>query len=200
MSRPRPLRLALLTLANILLPISVLVFASGFFPYKPFLPGLATFEDVAESGEELTSQDGTTGGQRLLAQPEPVFDKVVFMVVDALRSDFVFGRGSGFRFVQRYALPTHNTREHMSPQGQDEMLTTQQSHPRRRSHTLHRACHSTHGHHAPRQSSHHRLCALLPRSHSQFRGVGYLVLAVHAGYLARAAARGEGREAGVLWG
>lgn len=91
MARSRTLRLASLTLANVLLPISVLIFASGFFPYKPFLPGLATFEDVAEPGEEI------------LSQPEPVFDRVIFMVVDALRSDFVFGHESEFGFVQRYA-------------------------------------------------------------------------------------------------
>lgn len=89
MARSRTLRLTSLTLANILLPMSVLIFASGFFPYKPFLPGLATFEDVAEPGEEV------------FQQPGPVFDRVVFMVVDALRSDFVFGHGSGFGFVQR---------------------------------------------------------------------------------------------------
>jgi len=54
----------LLIAANILIPIAILVFASGFFPYKPFLPGLAV-----EHGKS----------------PEAPFDKVVFMVVDALR-------------------------------------------------------------------------------------------------------------------
>jgi len=85
----------LLIAANILIPIAILVFASGFFPYKPFLPGLAI--EIGES-------------------PEAPFDKVVFMVVDALRrygniiihqghtnasSDFVFSEPSGFRFTQR---------------------------------------------------------------------------------------------------
>ena len=87
MARSRLVRLAALTLANLLLPIAVLVFASGFFPYKPFLPGLATFDDVVENGSA--------------AQPRAVFDRVVFMVVDALRSDFVYGRGSDFKFTQR---------------------------------------------------------------------------------------------------
>jgi ethanolamine phosphate transferase 2 subunit G len=58
----------LLTVANLLVPIALLTFASGFFPYKPFLPGLAEWMD--------TSPD---------PGPEPPFDKVVFMVVDALR-------------------------------------------------------------------------------------------------------------------
>lgn len=58
----------LLITANILIPFSLLIFASGFFPYKPFLPGLAQYEDL-EFGPP----------------PEGPFDKLVFMVVDALR-------------------------------------------------------------------------------------------------------------------
>lgn len=78
-----------MTLSNILLPVAALIFATGFFPYKPFLPGLATFEDVEEFGKE---------------QPDAIFDRVVFMVVDALRSDFVYGFNSGFEFTQRYCI------------------------------------------------------------------------------------------------
>lgn len=91
----RSTRLAALILANILIPLAVLVFATGFFPYKPFLPGLASFEDERSLGG--------MGGER----PRAVFDRVVFMVVDALRSDFVFGEGSGFGFVQRLVSPSH---------------------------------------------------------------------------------------------
>jgi ethanolaminephosphotransferase len=58
----------LLTVANVLLPIAILVFASGFFPYKPFLSGLAEHEKLT-----------------FTAAPKAPFDKVVFMVVDALR-------------------------------------------------------------------------------------------------------------------
>lgn len=54
-------------LANILVPLGILVFSSGFFPYKPLLPGLATFD---ESDQDVAPA---------------IFDKVVFMVVDALR-------------------------------------------------------------------------------------------------------------------
>lgn len=60
--------LALLA-ANILIPVAILIFASGFFPYKPFLSGLAQYEIL----------DGYA------APPEAPFDKVIFMVVDALR-------------------------------------------------------------------------------------------------------------------
>ncbi|CAF9906404.1 major facilitator super transporter protein [Imshaugia aleurites] len=81
---------------------AILIFATGFFPYKPFIPGRATF------------QDSQYGGQ-LASAP---FDKVIFMVVDALRrltpilhrrrsitlkplrSDFVYSNNSGFQFTQ----------------------------------------------------------------------------------------------------
>ena len=58
----------MLNIANLLIPIAVLIFASGFFPYKPFLPGLAEYE-ILEYGEP----------------PPALFNKVIFMVVDALR-------------------------------------------------------------------------------------------------------------------
>ncbi|KAE8450118.1 hypothetical protein EG329_006899 [Mollisiaceae sp. DMI_Dod_QoI] len=70
--------------ANVLVPVAILIFASGFFPYKPFLSGLAQYEALEEYG----------------APPEAPFDKVIFMVVDALRSDFVYGDLSGFSFTQ----------------------------------------------------------------------------------------------------
>jgi len=71
-------RLGTLIIANILIPVAVLVFATGFFPYKPFLSGLSTLEEVEneEHGLGLLSQE---------TRPERVFDKVIFMVVDALR-------------------------------------------------------------------------------------------------------------------
>lgn len=54
--------------SNILIPIAILIFASGFFPYKSFLSGLAQYEFLDYG-----------------PPPEAPFDKVVFMVVDALR-------------------------------------------------------------------------------------------------------------------
>ncbi|CAD6588483.1 MAG: major facilitator super transporter protein [Alectoria sarmentosa] len=78
------LSLPLLILANLLIPIAILIFATGFFPYKPFIPGRATFQD-------------SDNGAQLVSAP---FDKVIFMVVDALRSDFVYSYESGFKFTQ----------------------------------------------------------------------------------------------------
>jgi ethanolaminephosphotransferase len=86
-------RTVLLTLANLLIPVAILVFATGFFPYKPFMPGLAEYEELAWNH---------TMGDGWQQPPEAPFDKLVFMVVDALRSDFVFGEESGMSFVQRY--------------------------------------------------------------------------------------------------
>lgn len=83
-------RTVFLALANLLIPIAVLVFATGFFPYKPFMPGLATYEGLG--------WEEKMGWQKA---PDAQFDKLVFMVVDALRSDFVFGEESGMHFVQR---------------------------------------------------------------------------------------------------
>ncbi|GME46268.1 Type I phosphodiesterase/nucleotide pyrophosphatase/phosphate transferase [Neofusicoccum parvum] len=83
MSAPAPLPRALLTIANVLIPVAVLTFAVGFFPYKPFIPGLAGYGPSAYG-----------------SPPDAPFDKVVFMVVDALRSDFVFSNTSGFKFTQ----------------------------------------------------------------------------------------------------
>ncbi|KAK5129523.1 hypothetical protein LTR08_003182 [Meristemomyces frigidus] len=88
MERGGTRRLVALAFANVLLPVAVLVFGTGFFPFKPLLPGLATFEDVQET---RVWGDG---------QPEAIFDRVIFMVVDALRSDFVYGNNSGFAFTQ----------------------------------------------------------------------------------------------------
>ena len=58
----------LLSVANILLPVAILTFAAGFFPYKPFIPGVNHGVDFG-----------------LGIKVEPAFDKVIFIVVDALR-------------------------------------------------------------------------------------------------------------------
>ena len=92
-------------LANVLTICAILVFASGFFPHKAFLPGLAAWP----SGRDVPQ----------LLSP---FDRVIFMVVDALRryflaqyflrslltaiSDFVYGPNSNFNFTQRYLHAT----------------------------------------------------------------------------------------------
>ncbi|WQF75866.1 Putative Type I phosphodiesterase/nucleotide pyrophosphatase/phosphate transferase [Colletotrichum destructivum] len=73
----------LLTVVNILTPVAIVIFATGFFPYKPVLPGLAQYETL-EYGPP----------------PAAPFDRLIFMVVDALRSDFVYVEGAGFTHTQ----------------------------------------------------------------------------------------------------
>ncbi|KAK2024357.1 GPI ethanolamine phosphate transferase [Colletotrichum zoysiae] len=73
----------LLTVANILIPLAIVTFASGFFPYKPVLSGLAQYETLDHG-----------------PPPAPPFDRLIFMVVDALRSDFVYADGTGFTYTQ----------------------------------------------------------------------------------------------------
>ncbi|KAH8689708.1 putative sulfatase [Talaromyces proteolyticus] len=71
---------AMLVIANALIPIAVLLFSFGYFPYKPVIPGIASNLDSGKA--------------------PAIFDKVVIMVVDALRSDFVYSNNSGFYFTQ----------------------------------------------------------------------------------------------------
>ncbi|KAI1641831.1 alkaline phosphatase-like protein [Daldinia loculata] len=78
-----PVSTILLVAANLLIPVAILLFAVGFFPYKPFLPGLAEYQSLDYG-----------------SPPEAPFDRLIFMVVDALRSDFVYLNGSGFEFTQ----------------------------------------------------------------------------------------------------
>jgi len=106
-------RLVSLAAANGLLLIAIVVFAQGFFPVKRLLPGLALLEEDGEGygggGEEEGQMGRGTGtgpemgmGMAMrMDRPKAVFDRVIFMVVDALRSDFVYGFESGFGFTQR---------------------------------------------------------------------------------------------------
>ena len=59
---------SLLIVVNLLIPTAILIFAGGFFPYKPFLPGRSHYH-----------------GGDIEKVPDPPFDKVIFMIVDALR-------------------------------------------------------------------------------------------------------------------
>lgn len=93
--------------ANLLVPVGILTFASGFFPYKPLLPGLATFEDAGDN-----------------ATAPAVFDKVIFMVVDALRryAGLCFGLPSKTAEMHRLTWPTatssiHTNRDSPSHKG-----------------------------------------------------------------------------------
>ncbi|KAJ2169375.1 major facilitator super transporter protein [Coemansia sp. RSA 562] len=76
------------------------LFAKGFFPYKKSIPGFAGREDQPmDIGRGLnapaTAQHNNSG-----VSAEPQYDRLVLMVVDALRNDFVFGNESGMAYTQ----------------------------------------------------------------------------------------------------
>ncbi|KAG7290298.1 hypothetical protein NEMBOFW57_000297 [Staphylotrichum longicolle] len=87
-SRDGTLSSALLLAANILIPVAIFVFGTGFFPYKPLLSGLASYDAVTEYGEP----------------PAAPFDKLVFVVIDALRR--LIRNGAAIPFTAHATSPT----------------------------------------------------------------------------------------------
>ncbi|KAK9455532.1 alkaline-phosphatase-like protein [Dipodascopsis uninucleata] len=66
--------------------LGLLIFAKGFFPFKPILHGFASPS---------------------IDQPPAVFDKVIFVLIDALRSDFVFSDSSSMKFTNELISAGH---------------------------------------------------------------------------------------------
>ncbi|TGJ81848.1 hypothetical protein E0Z10_g6909 [Xylaria hypoxylon] len=81
--KSRTTSMLLLLLANTLIPLGTLMFMAGLFRSKPLL--------------EATDFPSPSLEIRVHNAP---FDKVVFMMVDALRTDFVFAKDGGFPFTQ----------------------------------------------------------------------------------------------------
>ncbi|GAA5837763.1 hypothetical protein JCM5353_008275 [Sporobolomyces roseus] len=70
-------------------------FFKGFFPVKPLLPGYNNPTSYSHATSNiLTSHEG------LQDSNEKPFSRLVFMLVDALRSDFVFGPDSNMHFAR----------------------------------------------------------------------------------------------------
>jgi hypothetical protein len=83
-------KITYLTLGNVLLLVALFAFTPGFLSSALFpnsAPALSTFDDHLEQAED-----------------DVPFSRVVFLLVDALRSDFVFAQASGFTFTQRHEL------------------------------------------------------------------------------------------------
>jgi len=95
------LSIVLLIAANFLIPVAILVFATGFFPYKTFIPGRAQFEDDGEH------------------EPPP-FDKVIFMVVDALRRSIPPSRRIDQDLTSTAISSTHMAQAFNSPRGRSD--------------------------------------------------------------------------------
>ncbi|KAK2010478.1 alkaline phosphatase-like protein [Colletotrichum eremochloae] len=72
--------------SNLLLALGIIIFGFGLLRPLPY----ASLPSKAAISDEVASEH----------PPDPQFDRVVFMVVDALRSDMVFSNTSGFHFTQ----------------------------------------------------------------------------------------------------
>ena len=186
--------LMLCTLVNLLIPIAVLVFATGFFPYKPFIPGRATSQ-------------GSKNGSEPASAP---FDKVIFMVVDALRRltpvqhqrQSIALRLSVTSFIliiQASNIPKRElSMPHISLCTLSESLF--QTHNIRGGHTFHRPCNLTYHHHAQSQSNYYRIHPLVPRCHPEFCGIRHEFQPCKSRYLAWSNKGQARRKAGNVWG
>ncbi|GJJ70235.1 ethanolamine phosphate transferase 2 subunit G [Entomortierella parvispora] len=76
--------------------VGLVMFAKGFFPYKTISTTFATLEDLPPlpAAVPVAQADADIG------TIPPRFGKIVLMLVDALRSDFLYGNESDFTFVQ----------------------------------------------------------------------------------------------------
>ncbi|KAF8948075.1 major facilitator super transporter protein [Haplosporangium gracile] len=89
-------------LYGILLPslacqfVGLVMFAKGFFPYKAISTTFASLEDMPL--EPSLAFNGESALQTTVVKPR--FGKIVLMLVDALRSDFLYGNESDFRLMQ----------------------------------------------------------------------------------------------------
>ncbi|KAJ1966171.1 major facilitator super transporter protein [Dipsacomyces acuminosporus] len=97
-------RIGLLLMLLLVELVGLGFFAKGFFPYKKSIAGFATTSEQRPwdlSAPDLDKQPSTEetegrGAPRQTAQ----YDRLVVMLVDALRNDFVFGNSSAMDFTQ----------------------------------------------------------------------------------------------------
>ncbi|KAF9089297.1 major facilitator super transporter protein [Mortierella sp. AD031] len=79
--------------------VGLVMFAKGFFPYKAISTTFASLDELPlEPSLRAPFHDGQDSEQPTKVKPR--FGKIVIMLVDALRSDFLYGNESDFRFMQ----------------------------------------------------------------------------------------------------
>ncbi|KAF9154738.1 major facilitator super transporter protein [Linnemannia schmuckeri] len=76
--------------------VGLVMFAKGFFPYKAISTTFASLDDMPL--EPSLTINGEGAPQPTVVKPR--FGKIVLMLVDALRSDFLYGNESDFRLMQ----------------------------------------------------------------------------------------------------
>lgn len=95
-----------LLVIQMLLFLTILVgmytFGTGYFPRKVPLQGFASWEDSADHNEV-----GYSFFACLTNQKKPVFTRLVLVVIDALRMDFVFSEDSGMDYVKSLITKKH---------------------------------------------------------------------------------------------
>ncbi|KAI8326165.1 alkaline phosphatase-like protein [Martensiomyces pterosporus] len=96
-------RIGLLFVALLVELAGLAFFIKGFFPYKKSIAGFATRQE--QQPWDLSAPGGQPGHpakaeESHVAAPHAQYDRLVVMLVDALRNDFVFGNNSAMDFTQ----------------------------------------------------------------------------------------------------
>ncbi|GMM33224.1 mannose-ethanolamine phosphotransferase [Saccharomycopsis crataegensis] len=73
--------------------IGFLLFAKGFFPQKVLLPGINSLDSINDDSKSPIFSDILSKSNHKNPNNEK-FDKLIFIVIDALRSDFMFSSNS----------------------------------------------------------------------------------------------------------
>ncbi|KAJ1905925.1 major facilitator super transporter protein [Coemansia sp. IMI 209127] len=84
-------RLCILAVVVLVELVGLGLFVKGFFPYKRSIPGFARPQDQPPDIGRIGALD---------SEIAPQYDRLVVMLVDALRNDFVFGNNSAMEFTQ----------------------------------------------------------------------------------------------------
>ena len=63
-------------------------------------------ESVDEHASSMDPPLNENTGEKLGARPKKRFDRLVFMVIDALRADFILGEDSGLKLQNGIPLPS----------------------------------------------------------------------------------------------
>ncbi|KAJ2493984.1 major facilitator super transporter protein [Coemansia sp. RSA 2050] len=74
-------------------------FIKGFFPYKKSIPGFASRQDLPWDISQPVS-GGSSAANAKVPAVAAQYDRLVIMLVDALRNDFVFGNNSAMTYTQ----------------------------------------------------------------------------------------------------
>ncbi|KAI9504019.1 alkaline-phosphatase-like protein [Coemansia spiralis] len=75
-------------------------FIKGFFPYKKSIPGFASRHDQPQDITQIDISGIGSAAPGAFVHETAQYDRLVIMLVDALRNDFVFGNNSAMEYTQ----------------------------------------------------------------------------------------------------